>query len=198
MNKLKSKLQLLPSMPMEEFEKQLEQIDTNYPFSLPVGLQLCIQIVVGLVLLATAIIGIWLCCKHKSWMQGLWSLTSKVPDLLRWDPSPITKLFDYSNVQPIDIETPISPPIIIPTTSRPIPAPHPIQTNKPHPFAISLPSTTSLQLVTLNWPHLITNHILKPKLLTNNERNLLLIMFRKLPYNCINRTKYPGKDMQNI
>ena len=82
-NKLKGKPQLLPSMPMEDFEKELEQIDTNYPFSVPAGLQLSIQIIVGLVLLATAIIGIWLCCKHKSQMQGLWSLTSKVSDLLR-------------------------------------------------------------------------------------------------------------------
>ena len=23
-------------------------------------------------------------------------------------------------------------------------------------------------------------------------------MFRRLPYNCTNRTKYPGEDMQNI
>ena len=38
----------------------------------------------------------------------------------------------------------MSPPIIVPTTSRPIPAPCPIQTNKPHPLTISLPSTTSL------------------------------------------------------
>ena len=87
-------------MSMEDFEKELEQIDTNYPFSVPVGLQLSIQIVVGLVLLATAVIGIWLCCKHKSWIQGLWSLTSKVPDLLRQGLSPITKLFDRSNLQP--------------------------------------------------------------------------------------------------
>ena len=97
-NKLKNKLQLLPSMPMEDFEKELEQIDTNYPFSVPVGLQLSIQIVVGLVLLSTTVIGIWLCCKHKSQMQGLWSLTSKVPDLLRHDLSPITKLFDCTNL----------------------------------------------------------------------------------------------------
>ena len=63
-NKLRSKLQLLPPMPMEDFEKELEQIDTNYLFSVPIGLQLSIQIIVGLVLLATAVIGIWLCCKH--------------------------------------------------------------------------------------------------------------------------------------
>ena len=56
----------------------------------------------------------------------------------------IAKLFDHSNLQTIDIEPPISPPIIVPTTSRPIPATRPIQTNKPHPFTIFLPSTTSL------------------------------------------------------
>ena len=70
-------------MPMEDFEKELEQIDTNSPFSVPVGLQLSIQIVVGLILLATMVVGIWFCRKHKSRMQGLWSLTLKVPDLLR-------------------------------------------------------------------------------------------------------------------
>ena len=96
--KLKNKLQLLPSMPMEDFQKEVEQIDTNYPFSVPVSLQLSIQIVVGLVLLSTTVIRIWLCCKHRSQMQGLWSLTSKVPDLLRCNLSPITKLFDHTNL----------------------------------------------------------------------------------------------------
>ena len=68
-------------MPMEGFEKELEQIDTHYPFCVPVGLLMSIKIVVGLVLLATAVIRIWLCCKHKSRMQGLWSLTLKVPEM---------------------------------------------------------------------------------------------------------------------
>ena len=67
-------------------------------------------------------------------------MTLKVPDLL----SPITKLFDFTNIQPIDIEAPVSPPVIVPTISRPIPTPCPIQTNMPHPLANSLPSTTSL------------------------------------------------------
>ena len=53
-------------MPMEQFEKELELIDTNYPFSIPIGLQLSVQIVVGLILLAIAILGIWLYCKQKS------------------------------------------------------------------------------------------------------------------------------------
>ena len=43
---------------MEEFEKELEQIDTNCPFSMPVGLQLSVQIIVGLAFLATILIGV--------------------------------------------------------------------------------------------------------------------------------------------
>ena len=35
-------------MPMEEFEKELEQIDTNYPLSMPISLQLSVQIIMGL------------------------------------------------------------------------------------------------------------------------------------------------------
>ena len=55
-NKLEKKLQLLPSMPMEEFEKELEQIDTNYPLSMPGGLQMSVQIIVGLAFLAAILI----------------------------------------------------------------------------------------------------------------------------------------------
>ena len=62
-------------MPMDEFEKELELIYTNYPFSVPTGLQLSIQIIVGLFLLVICIIGIWLYCKHKSQIGGLWNLT---------------------------------------------------------------------------------------------------------------------------
>ena len=56
----------MPAMPINEFEKEIELIDTNYPFNIPTGLQLSIQIVVGLFFLAIFIIRIWLYCKHKS------------------------------------------------------------------------------------------------------------------------------------
>ena len=56
----------MPAMPMNEFEKELELIDTNYLFSIPIGLQLSVQIVVGIFFLAIFFIGIWLYCKHKS------------------------------------------------------------------------------------------------------------------------------------
>ena len=109
-------------------------------------------------------------------MQGLWSLTSKVPDLLRRDLSPITKLFDHSNVQPIDTETPISPPIIVPTTSRPIPAPCPIQTNKPHPLTVSLPSTTSLHSDDFELTSLDNESCTKAKVTDEQQkRNLLYV-----------------------
>ena len=45
---LQNKLKFVDSMPMQEFEKELKSIDTKYPFSVPTGMQLSVQIVVGL------------------------------------------------------------------------------------------------------------------------------------------------------
>ena len=104
-------------MPMEEFEKELELIDTNYPFSIPTSLQLSVQIIVGLAFLAIILLGIWLYCKHRSRISGLWNLTSKVPDLLQQDLMPISQLFHTTNSRPNDIEPVIPPPILVPTTS---------------------------------------------------------------------------------
>ena len=139
---LKGKLQLMPAMPMNEFEKELELIDTNSTFSIPTGLQLSFQIVVGLFFLAIFIIGIWLYCKHKSWIGGLWNLISKVPDLLWHDLSPITQLFESQPTQSTnDTEPVIPPPLLVASTSWPIPLPRAMQPKKPSPLAISLPST---------------------------------------------------------
>ena len=79
---LQEKLKFLDSMPMQEFEKELEQIDTNYPFSMPTSLQLLVQIIVGIFFIIIIVIGLWLYCKHRSCLQGLWQLPSKAPDLL--------------------------------------------------------------------------------------------------------------------
>ena len=113
---LQNKLKFVDSMPMQEFEKELKSIDTKYPFSVPTGMQLSVQIVVGLFLLAVLIVGLWLYCRHKSRLQGLWQLPSKVPDLLHHDLGPISKLFECPNPEP-----PIPPPIhVIPTMSTDI------------------------------------------------------------------------------
>ena len=45
-------------MPMQEFEKELEQIDTQYPFSMPTGLQLSVQIIVGIFFIIIIVIGL--------------------------------------------------------------------------------------------------------------------------------------------
>ena len=111
---------------------------------MPVGLQLSVQIIVGLAFLATILIGIWLYCKHKSCVNGLWSLTSKVPDLLKCDLSPLTKLFDHSDSWPEDIAICNLSPILVPNTNQATPAPWPVQPSKTHPLAVSLPSTTTL------------------------------------------------------
>ena len=79
---LQKKLKFLDPMPMQEFEKELEQIDTQYLFSRPTGLQLSVQIIVGIFFIIIIVIGLWLYCKHRSHLQGLWQLTLKAPDLL--------------------------------------------------------------------------------------------------------------------
>ena len=101
---------------MHEFEKELEQIDTQYPFSMPTGLQLSVQIV-GIFFIIIIVIGLWLYCKHRSCLQGLWQLTLKAPDLLQSDLGPITKLFSSNHSTSIN-EPPIFAPLHVqPTTS---------------------------------------------------------------------------------
>ena len=109
---LQDKLKFLDPLPMQEFEKELELIDTKYPFSIPTSLQLSVQIVVGLFLLAVLIVRLWLYCRHKSCLQGLWQLPSKVPDLLCRDLGPISKLFASQDLEPL-----IQPPVHIPLTT---------------------------------------------------------------------------------
>ena len=81
-SQLQNKLQFLAPLPMSEFEKELQEINTKYPTSIPLGLQLSVQIVVGLIILGVIIVRLWLYCKHKSQIAGVWQLPTKVPDLL--------------------------------------------------------------------------------------------------------------------
>ena len=114
---LQKKLKFLDPMPMQEFEKELEQTDTPYLFSMPTGLQLSVQIVVGIFFIIIIVIGFWLYCKHRSHLQGLWQLTLKAPDLLQSDLGPITKLFSSNHSTSIN-EPPIFAPLHVqPTTS---------------------------------------------------------------------------------
>ena len=114
---LQKKLKFLDPMPMQEFEKELEQVDTKYLFSMPTGLQLSVQIIIGIFFIIIIVIGLWLYCKHRSCLQGLWQLPSKAPDLLQCDLGPITKLFSPNHSSSIN-EPPIPSPLHVqPTTS---------------------------------------------------------------------------------
>ena len=114
---LQKKLKCLDPMPMQEFEKELEQIGTKYPFSMPTSLQLLVQIIIGIFFIIIIVTGLWLYCKHRSHLPGLWQLPLKAPDLLRCDLGPITKLFSLNHSTSI-IEPPILSPLHVqPTTS---------------------------------------------------------------------------------
>ena len=84
---------------------------------MPTSLQLLVQIIVGIVFIIVTVIVLWLYCKHRSCLQGLWQLPLKVPDILQCDLGPITKLFSPNHSSSI-IEPPIPSPLHVqPTTS---------------------------------------------------------------------------------
>ena len=56
---LKAKIMKLPSMPMDIFDKNLEMIDENYPFSLSPKLILALLILTGLCFIVIGILFIW-------------------------------------------------------------------------------------------------------------------------------------------
>ena len=56
---LKAKLMKLPTMPMDIFDKTLETIDENYPFSLSPKLILALLIVTGVIFIIFGIVFIW-------------------------------------------------------------------------------------------------------------------------------------------
>ena len=65
--------------------------------------------------------------------------------MLQHDLSPITQLFESWDTQPTNnIEPLIPPPILISSTSHPVPMPQTTQPRKPSLLAISLPSTPTL------------------------------------------------------
>ena len=56
---LKAKILKLPTMSMELFDNVLENIDEDYPFSLPPKLILALLITIGICVIAIGILFIW-------------------------------------------------------------------------------------------------------------------------------------------
>ena len=91
---LKAKLFKLPTMSMEIFDNLLENIDENYPLSLPPTLILALLVMVGVCVIAIGIIFIWY--KRKA------SLTSStVGNLVKFVPSLNNKISTLDSLLPI-------------------------------------------------------------------------------------------------
>ena len=185
---------------MQEFEKELEQIDTKYPFSMPTSLQLSVQIIVGIFFIIVIVIGLWLYCKHRSHLQGLWQLPLKVPDILQCDLGPITKLFSQNNSSNI-IEPPIPPPIHVqPTTSTLHPSYCATDMHTPKP--LQPVSLSSLSLHSEDFNITLLDEITKPSLnrlnrLNSPKRSPHWTMSSKQPGSSINRTKFLGDSTRS-
>ena len=78
---LKAKVLKLPTMSMEMFDNVLENIDKNYPLSLPPTLILVLLVTVGVCVIALGIIFIWY--KRKAFLTTatVGNLTKLVPSL---------------------------------------------------------------------------------------------------------------------
>ena len=91
---LKAKMLKLPTMSMELFDNVLENIDEDYPFSLPPKLILALLITIGICVIAIGILFIWY--KRKT------SLTSSmVGNLIKLVPSLNEKIPTLNSLLPI-------------------------------------------------------------------------------------------------
>ena len=91
---LKAKIMKLPTMPMDIFDKTLETIDENYPFSLSPKLTLALRIATGVCFVIFAILFIWY--KRKTTLA-----TSTVGHLHKLIPSLKEKQRSLSSLLPI-------------------------------------------------------------------------------------------------
>ena len=94
---LKDKIMKLPTMPMDIFDKTLETIDENYPFSLSPKLILALLILTGVIFIVFGILFIWY--KRKTTLA-----TSTVGHLHKLIPSLKEKQPSLSSLLPIFLE----------------------------------------------------------------------------------------------
>ena len=84
---LKAKMLKLPTMSMEIFDKVLENIDENYPFSLSPKLILALLISVGICVISIGIIFIWYKRKTSLMSSTVEKLIKLVPSLNKKTPT---------------------------------------------------------------------------------------------------------------
>ena len=84
---LKAKIMKLPTMPMEIFDRTLETIDEDYPFSLSPKLILAILILTGVIFIVFGILFIWYKRKTILAISTIGHLHKLVPSLKEKEPS---------------------------------------------------------------------------------------------------------------
>ena len=108
---LKDRIMKLPTMPMDIFDKTLETIDENYPFSLSPKLILALLIVTGVCFVIFAILFIWYKTKTTLATSTIGHLHKLIPSLQEKQPSlssllPIFSEFVHpTNVKSTNLET---------------------------------------------------------------------------------------------
>ena len=78
---LKAKIMKLPTMPMDIFDKTLETIDENYPFSLSPKLILALLILTGICFVVFGILFIWYKRKNTLATSTIGHLHNLIPSL---------------------------------------------------------------------------------------------------------------------
>ena len=150
---LKAKMLKLPTMSMDIFDKTLENIDENYPFSLSPKLILALLIVTGICFIAFGILFIWYKRKTSLTSSTVGNLSKLIPSLTEKKPTlnsllPILSELKFPiNIQNtnIDTTTPVSriPQITSDELSLPTLVPHcHVKTIKPK-MATPLMSTNT-------------------------------------------------------
>ena len=84
---LKAKMLKLPTMSMDIFDKTLENIDENYPFSLSPKLILALLIVTGICFIAFGILFIWYKRKTSLTSSTVGNLSKLIPSLTEKKPT---------------------------------------------------------------------------------------------------------------
>ena len=161
---LKAKIMKLPAMPMDIFDKTLEKINENYPFSLSPKLILALLIATGVCFTIFTILFIWYKRKTTLATSTIGHLHKLIPSLKEKQPSlnsllPIFSEFVHpTNVKSTNLETTNAGSQQKPTCnehSMPVMVPHHHHT-KSNKLKMTAPSTTPnetepISLKQFNW-----------------------------------------------